>query len=99
MVVLEAWAYGKPVLMTAECNLPEGFSAQAALPIEPTAESIEEGLKQLLAMSRTDLQAMGGHGRALAESRFAWSKLAIEMASVYEWMLGGGPRPGCVEGG
>ena len=25
MAVLEAWAYGLPVLMTDHCNLPEGF--------------------------------------------------------------------------
>ena len=99
MVVLEAWAYGKPVLMTAECNLPEGFSSRAALSIEPTAKSIEVRLRELLAMPPEDLRAMGGRGRVLAENRFAWPKLAVEMASVYEWMLGRGPRPGCVEGG
>ncbi len=31
MVVLEAWACGKPVLMTPQCNLPEGFEAGAAV--------------------------------------------------------------------
>ena len=25
MVILEAWAYGKPVLMTEFCNIPLGF--------------------------------------------------------------------------
>ena len=33
MSVLEAWAYGLPVLMTEECNLPEGFAAEAAIRI------------------------------------------------------------------
>ncbi len=36
MVLLEAWACGKPVLMTPQCNLPEGFDAGAAVRIEPT---------------------------------------------------------------
>jgi len=31
MAVLEAWAYGLPVLMTEHCNLPEGFAAGAAV--------------------------------------------------------------------
>ena len=35
MTVLEAWSYAKPVLMTAECNLPEGFAAGAAVRIGP----------------------------------------------------------------
>jgi len=97
MVVLEAWAYGKPVLMTSECNLPEGFAAHAALRMDPTVESIAEGLRQLFAMSRADLQTMGRQGRALVENHFVWQKLAVQMASVYEWMLGGGPKPDCVE--
>jgi glycosyltransferase involved in cell wall biosynthesis len=33
MSVLEAWAYGLPVVMTPECNLPEGFACGAALEI------------------------------------------------------------------
>ncbi len=36
MSVLEAWAYGLPVLMTEECNLPEGFAAGAAIGIGGT---------------------------------------------------------------
>jgi poly(glycerol-phosphate) alpha-glucosyltransferase len=47
MAVLEAWAYGKPVLMTPECNLPEGFAANAAIRIETNPESIAQGLSEL----------------------------------------------------
>ena len=96
MVVLEAWAYGKPVLMTPECNLPEGFMANAAIRIEASAESIAEGLQELFCTPHSLLHAMGNNGRTLAASRFAWPKIAIEMKSVYEWMLGGGPKPDCV---
>lgn len=98
MVVLEAWAYAKPVLMTAECNLPEGFTVHAALRIEPTVESLVEGLRQLFTLSREDFLTMGRQGRALVENRFTWRKLAVQMASVYEWMLGGA-KPDCVENG
>jgi poly(glycerol-phosphate) alpha-glucosyltransferase len=47
MTVLEAWAYSKPVLMTPECNLPEGFEANAALRIGKAPEEIAAGLKVL----------------------------------------------------
>src|SRR4051812_15779821 len=33
MTVLEAWAYARPVLMTPDCNLPEGLAAEAAIEI------------------------------------------------------------------
>ena len=96
MSVLEAWAYGLPVLMTPECNLPEGFAADAALRIETTVGSIAQGLDVLFSMSDADLDAMGARGRSLVEERFTWKKVAAQMAGVYEWMLGGGTPPECV---
>jgi len=96
MVILEAWAYGKPVLMTPECNLPEGFSAGAALRVESTAESIVEGLNQLFELTPAQREEMGKSGLALVRDRFAWPEIAIEIKSVYDWMLGGGPKPGCI---
>jgi len=97
MVVLEAWTHGKPVLMTPECNLPEGFAAGAALRIEPSAESIAQGLLLLFQFSISDLQSTGSRGRALVAGKFAWPIIAVEMKSVYDWVLGGGPKPECVQ--
>ncbi len=96
MVVLEAWAYGKPVLMTPQCNLPEGFASNAAIHIEPTVESISEGLRSLLRAPASTLDSLGKNGRALVATRFTWPKIATEMKSVYDWVLGGGPKPACV---
>jgi poly(glycerol-phosphate) alpha-glucosyltransferase len=97
MAVLEAWAYGKPVLMTPECNLPEGFAANAALRIEPNAESMVQGLRELFQTPDSSLFALGARGRELVASRFAWPKIAADMKSVYEWVLGGGARPECIQ--
>jgi poly(glycerol-phosphate) alpha-glucosyltransferase len=97
MVVLEAWAYGKPVLMTPECNLPEGFAAGAAVRIAPSAEGIAQGLGELFQAPSAKRQAMGANGRQLVASRFAWPKIAADMQSVYAWVLGGGAKPTCVQ--
>lgn len=98
MSVLEAWSYKLPVVMTPECNLPEGFAADAAIRIETGAESIAQGLDLLFSMSESDLQSMGGKGRILVEERFTWKTLAAQMREVYDWMLGGGTRPRTVIG-
>ena len=58
MAVLEAWSYAKPVLVTPECNLPEGFEAAAALRIGKTREEIAAGLKVLCEMSENDRSQM-----------------------------------------
>jgi poly(glycerol-phosphate) alpha-glucosyltransferase len=97
MAVLEAWSYGKPVWMTPQCNLPEGFAAGAAIQIEPEARSIEAGLRELFQASDLELQAMGAKGRALVGQRFAWPTIARQMMSVYAWVLGGGVAPSWVQ--
>ena len=96
MAVLEAWSYGLPVLMTPQCNLPEGFDAGAAISMEASEEGAEEGIRQLTRMCDVDIQEMGARGRRLVEQRFTWSRIADEMVRVYAWVLGRGPRPECV---
>jgi glycosyltransferase involved in cell wall biosynthesis len=89
MTVLEAWAHAKPVLMTPECNLPEGFQANAALRIGTTPDEIAAGLKQLAEMSAEDRNQMGNRGRVLVATRFSWPRIGEQMRAVYEWMLDG----------
>jgi len=71
MTVLEAWGYAKPVLMTRECNLPEGFAAGAALQIGTAPEQIAAGLKELVELSDHDRRTMGDHGRTLVSTKFS----------------------------
>jgi glycosyltransferase involved in cell wall biosynthesis len=94
MVVLEAWAYAKPVVMTPECNLPEGFAASAALKIETDVESLTLGLTELFRLTSADLGTLGAHGQRLVRERFTWSAIAGQLKTTYEWMLGGGAQPG-----
>ena len=96
MTVLEAWSYAKPVLMTPECNLPEGFAAGAALRIGTNANEIADGLKQLFEMNDSDRKAMGERGRALVAEKFSWPQIGEQMRAVYEWVLGGGAPPEAV---
>jgi glycosyltransferase involved in cell wall biosynthesis len=93
MVVLEAWAYSKPVLMTPECNLPEGFFTDAAFRIETNPQSIAQGLCSLVEAPSSALELMGSRGRTLVLEQFSWPVVAEEMARLYRWVLGGGEQP------
>lgn len=88
MTVLETWAHAKPVLMTPECNLPEGFETNAAMRIGTSADEIAAGLKQLIEMSDDDRAAMGTRGRTLVATSFSWPRIGQQMRAVYEWVLG-----------
>jgi len=96
MVVLEAWAHGRTVLMTPACNLPEGFQAEAAIPIETDVHNIVGGLEVLFSMNQQERQAMGARGRELVAAHFTWPAIAAAVGAVQEWILGGGPKPSCV---
>ncbi len=93
MAVLEAWAYAKPVLMTPQCNLPEGFAVGAALQIGTTPVEIAAGLKNIIEMSDSARTAMGGRGYSLVATKFSWPRIGKQMRSVYDWVLGGGATP------
>jgi glycosyltransferase involved in cell wall biosynthesis len=96
MVVLEAWAHGKPVLMTPECNLPAGFARGAAVRIETSVEDIARGLREFFGATEPARQQLGGNGLQLVREQFAWPVVAAEMGRLYEWALGGGNKPACI---
>jgi poly(glycerol-phosphate) alpha-glucosyltransferase len=96
MVVLEAWSYGLPVLMTRCCNLPEGYQAGGALEIDTGCNGIERGLEIMAGMTDEERRAVGRAGRQLCSERFSQGRAGDMMKAVYAWLLRLGPRPACV---
>ena len=96
MVILEAWAHGKPVIMTPECNLPEGYSAKAGIRISADPEGISDGLRRLFGMSALEINEMGQNGRRLLAEKFSWTTIANQLQAVCRWLVEGGTRPDCV---
>jgi glycosyltransferase involved in cell wall biosynthesis len=94
--VLEAWAHRLPVLMTAACNLPEGFASGAALEISSEPDQLAQSMLLFERKSPSELADMGRRGRILAEEQFNWNRISREMVAVYSWVAGQGPRPPCV---
>ncbi len=101
MSVLEAWAHRLPVLMTAECNLPEGFAEGAAVEITTDPAAMAAAFAANLgAGDASALAAMGGRGRQLVEKRYSWQQIASDHIQVYRWMCGqAADMPACVETG
>jgi poly(glycerol-phosphate) alpha-glucosyltransferase len=82
--------------MTPECNLPAGFARGAAIRIEPGVDSIVQGLREFFQASADQRRILGENGLRLTREQFAWPVLGREMADLYQWLLGGGTKPGCV---
>jgi poly(glycerol-phosphate) alpha-glucosyltransferase len=87
MTVLETWASGKPVFMTEQCNLAEGFKAGAAFRITTDPRNIAEMLARVLP-DRAALENAGMAARALAESSFSREKIAETWLRLYSSLVG-----------
>ncbi len=94
--VLEAWSWQLPVLMTHECNLPDGAEAGAAIMMDPEVSSIARALRRLFSMTDSEREAMGRSGKLLVNVRYQWQTIGRSMTEVYDWVLGKGPKPSCV---
>jgi poly(glycerol-phosphate) alpha-glucosyltransferase len=95
MAILEAWAAGKPTLMTAECNLEEGFAAGAALECGYDQPAIAQTVQQALAMDDAEWQRMSAAALALARSSFSSEVVAKQWGQAYAAAIhGGSPRQG-----
>ncbi len=94
VAVLEAWSHGLPALLSAACNLPEGFRAGAAAETPTDPAGLAAALEGFLGRPPAELAGMGRKALDLVEARFRWGRVARDLAEVYAWILGGGPRPG-----
>jgi glycosyltransferase involved in cell wall biosynthesis len=96
VAVLEALGVGLPVIVSKSCYFPEVQKYRCGWIVDPQSGPLEEVLRECLSLSATEREAMGLRGRRLIAERFSWSTIAETTAAVLDWMLGGGPPPGCV---
>lgn len=91
MAVLEAWAKGTPVIMTSECNLPEGFSAGAAMECGFDEASIAQALAQALALDEAGWRHMANAAHTLAKDAFSETFIAALWAETYKRLIAASP--------
>ncbi len=97
VAVLEAWAHSLPVIMTPQCNLPIGFSANGAIKVEANTESVCEGLNLMATMNSADRDSMGANGLKIARENYDWNVIGKQFAELYRWAEGGGAIPDFVQ--
>ena len=97
MAILEALACRLPSLITTACYFPEVAAAGGAVVVEPTAEDVTRGLRELLERDPEERSDLGRNGRRLIERDYTWDRQADRLAAIYGWITGGGPPPDCVE--
>lgn len=90
MAILEGWSAATPAIMTAECNLGEGFEAGAAIECGYDAQRIVPALQQALGMTAERWLGMAQAARALANGPFSEPAIAARWAEAYRRVMGMG---------
>jgi len=86
--VLEALAAARPVLVTPETNLGRFVEAYGAgVVVEPTAESIAQGMHQLSRADQHSYEAMQRGAERLVAEKFSWPQVTREMIELYQRVL------------
>lgn len=83
MTVLEAWAHSLPVLITPQCNLPEGPAAMAAWEANPAPADLAERLGEIMELSPDVLAKTGQAGLKLVNQQFTWFNVAAKFERAY----------------
>lgn len=96
VVVLEALAYGVPVVATCGTPWHQVAEARAGWWVPGDHNSLTTTLATATRTSPAVLCDMGRRGRRLVEDRYAWPAIRDGVQAAYDWILGSGPRPACV---
>lgn len=87
MTVLEAWAAGLVVMMTAQCNLPIGFIRRAALETGTGVGKIAESLRCASALSEQERRALAERGRRVVGEFYSQAVVTRAMLDLYEGVI------------
>ncbi|NEO45397.1 MAG: glycosyltransferase [Moorea sp. SIO4A3] len=89
IVIAEAMAAGLPVIITPGVQIaPEIAQAKAGLVVEGELDALSNAIAQLIASSDLRNQ-LGENGKHLVSSRYSWSAISQNLASVYAKIIEG----------
>lgn len=97
IAVAEALAYTVPVITTKGTPWQDLSTYECGWWIENNQQSLTTALAQGMQLSSEERKDMGLRGRNLVATKYSWDSIAKEMSSVYQWVLGGGEPPSCVQ--
>lgn len=96
VAIAESLANAVPVVTTKNTPWQDLLTYDCGWWIDNNQQALTLALTEAMQMSVQERKAMGLRGRNLIKNKYSWDFIAEEMASVYQWMLGGGNSPNCI---
>jgi poly(glycerol-phosphate) alpha-glucosyltransferase len=89
MAILEACAYGKPVLISKHCNLPDLYTDGAAIQVSIESDCLATELIEYCTLSDTEHNRMGKQARISVELKYNWDSIATQFETLTNDVLCG----------
>lgn len=96
IAIAESLAAGVPVITTRGTPWAELVSHRCGWWVDFGVEPLTLALREAMALSDEQRRAMGRRGLRLVEQHYAWPKIGQDLKTVYNWVLHGGSKPGCI---
>ena len=96
MAVLEALAYGVPVITTKGAPWEELTTHQCGWWVDISSTAICDAIIDAIHRPKIELKLMGQRGRDLVAQKYTWQAVAKTTAELYNWLLGNSPKPSFV---
>ena len=96
MAVAEALASGTPAIVTKGAPWAGLQQQQAGWWIDIGVDPLVDCLKEALAISPTQLTAMGQVGHKWMLRDYSWERIGAQLSMVYRWLFAGAEVPACV---
>lgn len=97
IAVAEALAYGIPVVTTKGAPWQDLTTYKCGWWIDNNPQLLATALAEGMQVTCEERKDMGLRGRNLVATKYSWDFIAKEMSSVYQWVLGGGEPPSCIQ--
>jgi glycosyltransferase involved in cell wall biosynthesis len=95
-VVVESLAHGTPVITTIYTPWTDLPKHHCGWIIDNTESELIQALNVAMRMDAATRQKMGENGGKLVHEYYSLELVTKNILSVYEWLLGTGPKPGCI---
>jgi glycosyltransferase involved in cell wall biosynthesis len=87
MAILEAMAYGMPLVISDRCHMGVVEQVGAGLVVSLEQAQIEKGLREILSRSSSDLSAMGAQGRLWVKENCSWERIGEQLCQMYQEVI------------
>lgn len=83
MVVLEAWSFGLPVLMSKHCNLSYAFKDNCAFEVSTDTYKLRSDISRFMKLTSLERYSLALNAFNNVRSKYQWSVIAEDMKQLY----------------